>query len=109
MSSIDFEQFGLAEGSRYDNSEEAERTDHSGRTVRYLRRRFLPAAEELPLLSEVAVEDGDRLDALAARTLGDPEQYWRICDANNIMKPEKLLERIGERIRIPGPDFGDPS
>lgn len=109
MSSIDFEQFGLAESSRYDTSEEAERVEHTGTRVRYLRRRFLPAADELPVLGEVAVEDSERLDTLAARTLGDPEQYWRICDANNIMKPEKLLERIGERIRIPGPDIGEPS
>ena len=109
MNPIDFDPAGPAEGSRYESSEEAERAAPAGRIVRYLRRRFLPAAEELLALGEVTVEDGERLDTLAARTLGDPEQYWRICDANNVMRPEQLLERIGERVRIPGPSFGDQS
>ncbi|MCG8421426.1 MAG: hypothetical protein MJE77_26200 [Proteobacteria bacterium] len=109
MNSIDFEQLGLAGGGRYENSEEAERKDDSGRTIRYLRRRFLPPAEELPVLAEVAVDDGERLDTIAARTLGDPEQYWQICDANNVMQPEQLLDRIGELIRIPGPSVGGRS
>jgi len=107
MNPIDFELFGLTDGSRYETSEETEYRDRAGNTVRYLRRRFLPVAEALPVLSEVAVEDRDRLDTFAARTLGDPEQYWRICDANNVMKPEQLLERVGERVRIPGPDVGE--
>lgn len=109
MNPIDFEPFGLAVGSRYEASQEADYTDHTGKTVRYLRRRLLPRGEELKVLGEVEVQEGDRLDKLAHRTLGDPEQYWKICDANNVMKPEQLLERVGARVRIPGFDFGESS
>ena len=36
--------------------------------------------------------DGDRLDNVSAQYLGDPEQFWRLCDANNAMEPEELTE-----------------
>ena len=35
---------------------------------------------------------GDRLDLITARTLGDPEQFWRICDANDALDPDDLAE-----------------
>jgi hypothetical protein len=43
---------------------------------------------------------GDRLDNLAARYVGDPEQFWRICDANDIMRPEELTEEVGRTFKI---------
>jgi hypothetical protein len=43
---------------------------------------------------------GDRLDNLAARYLGDPEQFWRLCDANGAMRPDELVEVIGAVIKI---------
>jgi nucleoid-associated protein YgaU len=43
---------------------------------------------------------GDRLDNLAARYLGDPEQFWKICDANNVLRPDELTEEIGRVVRI---------
>jgi hypothetical protein len=51
------------------------------------RRRFLPREEDIPLLSLVSIAPGDRLDRITASTLGDPEQFWQICDANNCMNP----------------------
>ena len=33
---------------------------------------------------------GDRLDLLAARLLGDAELWWRIADANPELDPEEL-------------------
>ena len=75
-----------------------------GRAVAYLERRFLPAPERFALLSEHAVVEGDRLDNIAARHLGDPEQFWRLCDANGAMRPDEVTETIGRRLRITLPE-----
>ena len=74
-----------------------------GRTIVYVRRRFLPRGDEMPLLAEVVVTEGDRMDVITARTLGDPEQFWRICDANNAMSPFELTEHPGRVLRVPIP------
>jgi hypothetical protein len=71
----------------------------AGATVGYLRRRFLPRGSEQPLLAQVTVAEGDRLDLIAARTLGDPEQFWRVCDANDAMDPADL-EVTGRTLRV---------
>ena len=90
-------------GSRYFALEEATFTFADGRTVAYKRRRFLPQGRTLPRLAVVTVEAGDRLDLIAARTLGDPEQFWRICDANDAVDPEALAEP-GNRLVVPTPE-----
>jgi hypothetical protein len=72
------------------------------RTISYVRRRFLPRGGELPLLSTATLADSDRLDLLTARALGDPEQFWRVCDANDAMDPNDL-ETPGRSLRIPLP------
>ncbi len=71
-----------------------------GRTVVYLRRRFAPPPERLVTLHEHTVVQGDRLDNLAARYVGDPEQFWRVCDVNADSLPDNLTATIGRRIRI---------
>jgi hypothetical protein len=60
-------------------------------------------AQTMTILAEVLVTRGDRLDFITFRTLGDPEQFWRVCDANNTMKPSELTEKIGAMIHIPLP------
>lgn len=71
----------------------------------YLKRRFLPPLDQFPtVLQEHVVTEGDRLDNLAYRYLGDPEQFWRICDANGVMRPAELVETIGQRWRITLPE-----
>ena len=52
--------------SRYANIPTASLTDPSGRQIVYVRRRFLPRPESLPLLAEVTVTQGDRLDLITA-------------------------------------------
>lgn len=64
--------------SRYYGLETAEFMTAAGKTVKYVRRRLLPAAERFALLQEHVVSQGDRLDNITARYLGDPEQFWRI-------------------------------
>jgi nucleoid-associated protein YgaU len=76
----------------------------AGREVPYLRRRFVPQPESLADAGVHVVEDGDRLDRIAAETLGDPELYWRICDANRALRPDELTARVGRRLRITLPE-----
>jgi hypothetical protein len=91
----------FAPTSRYAGLEIVSPT-RGGLTVSYVRRRFLPRSSEQPLLSEVVVVEGDRLDLIAARALGDPEQFWRVCDANDAMDPADL-EATGRKLRIAVP------
>jgi hypothetical protein len=90
-------------GSRYAAVETATLRDPDGRVVAYVRRRFLPQGATLPLLIEVEVKQGDRLDLITAYALGDPEAFWRVCDANNALDPADLTRRIGRRLRVPLP------
>ena len=69
-------------------------------TIVYLRRRFVPSPELFATLFEHTVTAGERLDHVAAKHLGDPEQFWRIADANGALRPEELTEEIGRRLRI---------
>ena len=91
--------------SRYYALEDASLTTADDRIIAYKRRRFLPDGEKMPLLVEVTVTEGDRLDLITARTLGDPEQFWRICDANNTMNPSDLTAETGRVLRVPVPQF----
>ncbi|MGK2915383.1 MAG: hypothetical protein ACSLE5_13220 [Porticoccaceae bacterium] len=75
-----------------------------GRSLVYVSRRLVPAPERFALLQEHAVVEGDRLDNLAHRYIGDPEQYWRLCDANGAMRPDELIEEVGRLLRITLPE-----
>lgn len=90
--------------SRYHGVETAKLEGEDGKTVVYLRRRFVPSPERFELLQEHTVTQGDRLDNITARYLGDPEAFWRICDANGAMRPDELTETIGRRLRITLPE-----
>ncbi len=90
--------------SRYYNFETATLQTPDGRTIIFLKRRFIPPPENFSLLQEYVVTEGDRLDNVTARFLGDPEQFWRVGDANRAMRPDKLTETIGRRLRITLPE-----
>ena len=75
-----------------------------GRSIVYLRRRSVPPPERFALATEYVVSAGDRLDNIAASQLGDPEQFWRICDANVALRPDELTEELGRRLRITLPE-----
>jgi hypothetical protein len=62
------------------------------REIRYVRRRIIPSSESLTTLVEHTVAQGERLDNITARYLGDPTQFWRVCDANDVLQPEELEE-----------------
>jgi hypothetical protein len=74
-----------------------------GREIAYKKRRFLPRPENMIIIQEVTVAAGDRLDQITAHVFGDPEQFWRICDANYEMHPFDLSSEPGKIVRIPMP------
>lgn len=75
-----------------------------GTEVAHLQRRVVPAPSRFAVLREHTVTEGERLDYLASHYIGDPELYWRICDANSALRPDELTERVGRRLRITLPE-----
>ena len=76
--------------------------DGNERTITYVRRRLLPQPQDHTLLGEHQVAPGERLDHIAARHLGDAAQFWRICDATDVLRPEEL-EETGRRLPLAMP------
>ena len=92
------------QNSRYYGIETAQLSRADGTTVVYLRRRFVPPPEQFALVVEHTVVDGERLDNIAAKYLGDPELAWRIADANGAMDPAELTQNAGQKLRITLPE-----
>jgi hypothetical protein len=84
-------------GSRYERVPEAVYVDAAGREHPYALLRELP--RDAPALQVHELADGERLDLVAHRYFGDPEQFWRICDANRALRPQDL-EAPGLRLLI---------
>jgi hypothetical protein len=97
--------------SRYATTQTATIELPEGRVVVYLKRRFVPPPERFALLQEHFVAQGERLDNITARYIGDPERFWQICDANRAMDPDDLTEEPGRALRITLPEGipGSPS
>jgi hypothetical protein len=74
-----------------------------GRVVSYVSRRILPPRESFTTLVEVRLTEGKRLDSIAAATLGAPELFWQICDANDALNPFDLAARAGQVVKVPMP------
>jgi hypothetical protein len=77
--------------------------DLAGRAVRYVTRRFVPSPDRFVSLEEHVVALGERPDTIAATLVGDPEQFWRVCDANNVLRPDDIAE-VGRRLRVTLPE-----
>jgi hypothetical protein len=90
--------------SRYHGIALSTLTLPDGTTVAYVQRRFVPPPERFVVLAEHRVQSGDRLDNLAARFLGDPQQFWRLCDANRAMRPDELIETPGRALLVTLPE-----
>lgn len=106
-----FGKFG--QNSRYVTTPIARRTGPDGVAQPYLRRRFLPEPVAQPLGSHLTAE-GDRIDRIAAATLGDPLLWWRLADTNRAFDPADLTVPINRRLRIaveadPPPDAPEDS
>lgn len=85
--------------SRYHGSGVRTRPGPDGAPVAYLVRRFCPDPARFATLSVHRVGAGERLDQTSARLIGDPEQFWALCDANGAVWPQEL-EVEGRRVRV---------
>jgi hypothetical protein len=94
----------LPRTSRYAGLGTAVYVTPAGRRIVYLNRRIVPQPGGVPLAIH-SVQSGDRLDNVTARHLGDPELFWRVCDANGAVRPDELTERIGRLLLIPMPEL----
>ncbi len=72
-------------GSRYEHIAEAS-IDGSGRADDPLQAHALHPGRHRRRCS-LKVHEGDRPDLVAFRALGDPEQFWRLCDVNLVRRP----------------------
>src|SRR5690606_15959105 len=90
--------------SRYYGIKTATLEHENGEMIVYLRRRFIPPSNRFALLHQHTFTEGERLDNITHRYLGDPEQFWQLCDANNVMYPDELTDTVGRKIRITLPE-----
>jgi hypothetical protein len=87
-------------GSRYENVPTTRIAAPNGRQINYVRMRFIPTLVGTP---GYTVQQGDRPDLAAYKALGDPEQFWQLCDANTVQRPADLTATPGVRLIVPGP------
>jgi hypothetical protein len=80
----------VAPTSRYATVGVATYAPPGGTPVPYLLRRFIPPPERFTTVGEHRVAAGERLDVITATYLGDPTQFWRLCDANLALRPAEL-------------------
>jgi len=95
--------------SRYSGVPTRTFTAPDGRQLPYLSRRFSPPPEAFATMAYRIVTEGERLDQIAAETIGNPEVFWLHCDANRTIWAEEL-EQPGTELRltlpegVPGPE-----
>jgi hypothetical protein len=90
----------FASNSRYYGLATETYATPQGAPIVYLQRRFLPDASDFQVIQYHSVIQGERLDNIASQFLGDPTLFWRLCDANNAMRPDELTETVGSQIAI---------
>lgn len=91
--------------SRYYGSATLTFTTPAGRSVSYLARRIVPqpGTPNFATVSRHTVVQGDRLDLIAAKYLGDPLLFWLLCDANGALRPQDLVATPGSLLSITMP------
>jgi nucleoid-associated protein YgaU len=77
----------------------------NGQVIAYLARRIVPqpGAPNFATINQYTVRQGDRLDLIAAKYLGDPLMAWLICDANGAMRPQDIVATPGRVLAITTP------
>src|SRR5262245_33384105 len=91
--------------SRYYGSGTLTYVTPPGETIAYLARRIVapPGAPNFATIAQHTVRQGDRLDLIAAKYLGDPLIFWLICDANGAIDPNDLVATAGVVLNITTP------
>lgn len=102
---------GFPPNSRYATVPLRTRANANGVVDAFVGRRIIPAVERYRALDRHPTIGDDRIDGVAAEAFGDPEQYWRICDANGEAEPADATKPPGRLLVIPLPleiaDDGD--
>lgn len=94
----------IGPGSRYAGCQTTYFTTNDDYTISYLSRRVVPRTLTGPVLAEVVVTQGTRLDLIAARWLGDATKSWAVADANPVeLDPFALADRLGGRLTVAPP------
>ena len=91
--------------SRYYGSKTLTLVTPAGETITYLARRIVPqpGAPNFATVAQHTVRQGDRLDLIAAKYLGDPLIFWLICDADGAIDPRELVATPGNVLNITTP------
>lgn len=91
--------------SRYYGFSTLQYTAPDGQAITYLARRFVPQPgfANYATVAQHTVTQGDRLDLIAAKYLGDPLMFWLICDANGAIRPGDLVATPGTVLAITMP------
>jgi nucleoid-associated protein YgaU len=91
--------------SRYYGSATLTFTTPAGQSVSYLARRIVPqpGAPNFATVARHTIAQGDRLDLIAAKYLGDPLLFWLLCDANGALRPQDLVATPGSVLSITMP------
>jgi hypothetical protein len=91
--------------SRYYNSATLQYTAPNGQVITYLARRFVPqpGTPNFATVARHTITQGDRLDLIAAKYLGDPLIFWLLCDANGAICPNSLIATPGTVVAITTP------
>ncbi|MDQ3279908.1 MAG: LysM domain-containing protein [Acidobacteriota bacterium] len=94
------EATAFPQNSRYSGLGTLQIESPDGTKIVYLKRRFVPRPEQFVVVGVHLVSEGERLDNITARYLGDPELFWRLADANRVLDPDELTDAIGAEILI---------
>jgi hypothetical protein len=91
--------------SRYYGTSTLTYASPTGEAITYLARRIVPqpGAPNFATIAQHSVRQGDRLDLIAAKYLGDPLVFWLICDANGAIDPNDLIDSAGRVLLITTP------
>ena len=89
--------------SRYYSVPLRKRVRADGTVETFVGRRIIPAMERYRALDRHRTIDDDRIDNVAAAAFGDPELYWRICDANGDAETADATRPVGRLLLIPLP------
>lgn len=87
--------------SRYYDLPNLTYTAPDGREIVYKGRRLVPRT---PATHKTTLAQSERLDLVAARTQGDAQLFWRICDANEDLNPLQIHQRSGRTLKLPDED-----
>lgn len=89
--------------SRYRGVPIRTRIAENGNVEAFVGRRIIPDMDRYAPLARHKLFGLERIDRIAADYYGDPELYWRICDANGDEDPGQAAGPDGRVLVIPMP------